>query len=44
MLVFILMNDENAEYVTISYPRIQEENIEFKIDNRTYILTGFMLL
>lgn len=43
MLVFILMNDENAEYVTISYPRIQEENIEFKIDN-SYILTGFMLL
>lgn len=30
MLVFILMNDENAEYVTISYPRMKEENIEFK--------------
>lgn len=30
MLVFILMNDENAEYVTASYPRMKEENIEFK--------------
>ena len=27
-----ILNDENAEYVTVSYPRMQEENIEFKIN------------